>query len=260
MNAAIFHWYAPLLIFPRSWLRSYAEITGYNLANNLIYISYLLLDHLYRLKIAREPELTLAERQIQWGKNQTRNHLEQHFVFVYVYRLDRRNAAEQGLHCCERKIIKSSALALQFIINLLFFKIGGNFGALHLFITLLIIFQYDFWLVLGLILGRLAACFLNTLLEWHLVCDIHKGVKNILRSTRTSPLISLYIMIMSPRLLLISLHRIYPLTYTNFVARLWTDSTISILFCKRVHKSGYYTPNELAWFLHHVYNKFVYDA
>ena len=45
-----------------------------------------------------------------------------------------------GLHCCAKKSLKSFAFYLQSKINLLFIR-GGILGALHLFITLLTIFQ-----------------------------------------------------------------------------------------------------------------------
>ena len=54
-----------------------------------------------------------------------------------------------SLHCFGKKSLKTFALSLQFEINTLFTRRGGILGALHLFITLLIIFQYDFWEVLG---------------------------------------------------------------------------------------------------------------
>ena len=55
-----------------------------------------------------------------------------------------------GLHCCEKWSLKYCAFPLQFRINKLFTRRGGIVGALHLFITLLIIFQYDFCDVPGL--------------------------------------------------------------------------------------------------------------
>ena len=54
-----------------------------------------------------------------------------------------------GLHCCEKWSLKYCAFSLQFRINKLFTR-GGILGALHLFITQLIIFQYDFSDVPGL--------------------------------------------------------------------------------------------------------------
>ena len=45
-----------------------------------------------------------------------------------------------GLHC-EKKTLKSLAFSLQSKINRLFIRRGGILGALHLFITLFIIFQ-----------------------------------------------------------------------------------------------------------------------
>ena len=50
-----------------------------------------------------------------------------------------------GLHCFEKKSLKYFAFSLQFRIHILLTRIGGILGALHLFITLLIIFQYDIW-------------------------------------------------------------------------------------------------------------------
>ena len=46
-----------------------------------------------------------------------------------------------GVHCFEKKSLKSFAFSLQFIINTFFTSTGGIFDALHLFITRLIIFQ-----------------------------------------------------------------------------------------------------------------------
>ena len=53
-----------------------------------------------------------------------------------------------GLHCCEKKALKYFSFSLQLRINKLLTRRGGIFGALHIFITLLIIFQYDFGEVL----------------------------------------------------------------------------------------------------------------
>ena len=50
-----------------------------------------------------------------------------------------------SLHCCEKRSLKY----LQFRINKLCTRRGGILGALRLFVTLLIIFQNDFWVVLG---------------------------------------------------------------------------------------------------------------
>ena len=41
-----------------------------------------------------------------------------------------------GMHCFEKKSMKSFAFSLQFKINVLFTRIGGILGALHLFITI----------------------------------------------------------------------------------------------------------------------------
>ena len=46
-----------------------------------------------------------------------------------------------GVHCCENKSLKYLAFSLQLKINKLSTRSGGIFGALYLFITLLIIFQ-----------------------------------------------------------------------------------------------------------------------
>ena len=49
----------------------------------------------------------------------------------------------------KKKEANSTAFSLQLIINLLLISKGGIFGALHLSITLLRSYQYDFRLVLG---------------------------------------------------------------------------------------------------------------
>ena len=53
------------------------------------------------------------------------------------------------VHFVAKELLNAVALSLQLTINLLFISRGGIFGALHLFSSLLIIFQYDFWLVWG---------------------------------------------------------------------------------------------------------------
>ena len=44
-----------------------------------------------------------------------------------------------GVHCFEKKSLRSLAFSMQLKINTLFTRRGGILGALHLFITLLII-------------------------------------------------------------------------------------------------------------------------
>ena len=54
-----------------------------------------------------------------------------------------------SLHSFEKCSLKSFALSMQFKINVPSLRIGGIFGALHLFITLSIIFQYFLLVVPG---------------------------------------------------------------------------------------------------------------
>ena len=54
-----------------------------------------------------------------------------------------------GVHWIEKYLINSRAFSLTLTKNVLLRSRGGILGALHLFTTRLIIFQYDFWCVLG---------------------------------------------------------------------------------------------------------------
>ena len=54
-----------------------------------------------------------------------------------------------GLHCLEKKSLKSFAFSVQLKIKVLLASRGGILGALQLFVTLLINFQYAFQDVLG---------------------------------------------------------------------------------------------------------------
>ena len=55
----------------------------------------------------------------------------------------------RGVHCAAKYLLNSLAFSLQSNTNLLLARIGGILGALHLFSTLVIIFQYDFGGVFG---------------------------------------------------------------------------------------------------------------
>ena len=66
------------------------------------------------------------------------------FLLVYKFRGGNTLLLTIGVHCFEKKSLKSFAFSQQFKINVLFTRRGGILGVLFLFITLLIIFQYDF--------------------------------------------------------------------------------------------------------------------